>query len=151
MTARQREARCRLFQEQGTIRETPIVGLQANKRFKPTAVETAQAGMASAPGPLTVRTVGGVRSVSKSGPAEVVLSLPGPSYGERPASPFIDVEGDDEVVSLFPSEEEDMFTADQQEEGELDDKRSPLLQGLISRAAAALGVAEPPIQGLGPS
>ncbi len=153
MSARQREARCRLFQRQGTTRETPIVGLQATKRFKPTAAETGQAGMASAPGPLTVHTVGGVRSVSRSGPTEVVCSPPGPSYEERPASPFIDVEGDDEDVvgSLFPSEEEDMFAADQQEKGELDERRSPLLQGLISRAAAALGVEVPAIQGLGPS
>ncbi len=66
------------------------------------------------------------------------------------------VEGDKGcILSLHPSVEKiDVLSVDQQEqegEDELDEKQSPLLQGLVSRAAATLNVEMTPEQGLAPS
>ncbi|XP_073328458.1 NACHT, LRR and PYD domains-containing protein 3-like [Pagrus major] len=67
---------------------------------------------------------------------------------------FLYVEGDeDDSLSLHPSDEEiDILSIDQREgEEEFDEKWSPRLQGLISRAAAALEVDMPPGQEPAPS
>lgn len=120
------------------------------------------AGTGAAHGPITVCTVGGMRSATKSHPVGAGPSSPGPSYEAGPAvrdfhppSPLIDVEGDEDgIISLHPSDEKiDILSVDQQGhegEEELGEKWSPLLQGLISRAAAALSVEMPPEQGLAP-
>ncbi len=66
MTARQREAHCRLFLKH-TINDTPTVGPQPAKQFKSAALGK-KGWHSAAQAPITVRTVGGVRSVTKSRP-----------------------------------------------------------------------------------
>ena len=83
----------------------------------------------------------------------------GPSHeaavmGLHPPCPLIDVEGgEDNHLCLHLSDEEiNVLTVDQREvEEDFDEKQLPLLQGLISRATAALRVDMPPDQGPAPS
>ena len=131
MTARQREARYRLFKT-----STPTLGLQPAKWSRLVAATVgARAGTDAAHTPITVCSIGGVRSVTEPRPIGAGLSHEAAVMDLNPPCPPIHV-----------------FFIDQQVgEEEFDEKWSPRLQGLISRAAAALRVDMPPDQGPAPS
>ena len=139
MTARQREACYRLFKT-----GTPSVGPQPARQSRPAAATVgARAGMDAAHTPITVCSAGGLRSVTESRPIRAGPSNEAAVMGLHPPCPLIDVDGgENDSLSLHPSDEEiDVHSVDKWPgEEEFDEKWSPQLQGLISRAAAALRV-----------
>ena len=128
MTARQREARYRLFNT-----GTPTVGPQPAKWSRLVAATVVErAGTDDAHTPITVCSARGVRSVTEPHPVRAGPSHEAAVMGLHPPCALIDVEGDeDDSLSLHLSDKEIyVLTIDQREgEEDFDEKQSPRLQG----------------------